>query len=106
MVYVTRRSLDLDVRNSSLKAYREMRNVKHPSWTPSSVELTDMWRLCECLHFSCHGRFNFDEPLDSFLMLARHKPLRVRDVLGLRLPNCKLCVCMYGWERERECVCV
>ncbi|MEJ5343922.1 MAG: CHAT domain-containing protein [Chloroflexus sp.] len=34
------------------------------------------------LHFSCHGTFNPDEPLDSALLLAGDDRLRLRDLLA------------------------
>jgi CHAT domain-containing protein len=37
------------------------------------------------LHFSCHGRFLFDEPLDSSLELSGGEPLRLRDLFDGRL---------------------
>ena len=35
-------------------------------------------------HFACHGRADLLTPLDSSLTLAGDRPLRLRDILGLR----------------------
>ena len=44
------------------------------------------------LHFSCHGRANFAQPLDSGLLMAHDQTLTLRDILALRLENARLAV--------------
>jgi CHAT domain-containing protein len=51
-----------------------------------------------CLHFSCHGKFNFSAPLESCLLLS-DEPLKLGDVFNLSLPSCRLvtlCACETG----------
>jgi CHAT domain-containing protein len=41
-------------------------------------------------HFACHGRNNWENPLESGLLMAHDEFLTVRDFLGLRLPDARL----------------
>ena len=34
------------------------------------------------LHFSCHGSFNWDAPMDSALILAHDEPLKLSEIIG------------------------
>ena len=34
------------------------------------------------LHFSCHGSFNWDNPMDSALYLAQDEPLRLSEIIS------------------------
>ena len=43
-----------------------------------------------CYHFSCHGRFNPDNPIDSALFLANEEPLTLGEIFELRLNKCRL----------------
>ena len=43
-----------------------------------------------CLHFSCHSRFNINSPLESSLFLANAEPLTLAEVFELNLPQCHL----------------
>jgi len=74
----------------SVKTPCKKSSTKAPLWTPLRTELTDIWKRCECLHFNCHGKFNALNPIDSCLVLAKKKELRLRDVFRLRLPRCEL----------------
>ena len=46
----------------------------------------------QVLHFSTHGMAIPGEPLESFLLLANHEHLRLRDILDLRLEQARLAV--------------
>jgi len=43
-----------------------------------------------CYHFSCHGGFNQDNPLQSALFLANKEPLTLGEIFELRLNKCRL----------------
>jgi CHAT domain-containing protein len=43
-----------------------------------------------CYHFSCHGGFNPDNPLESALLLANKEPLTLGEIFELRLNKCRL----------------
>ncbi len=43
-----------------------------------------------CYHFSCHGSFNPDNPLESALLLANKEPLTLGEIFELRLNKCRL----------------
>jgi CHAT domain-containing protein len=42
------------------------------------------------VHFACHGGTDWQEPLSSSLLLAHDRPLRVADLLSLRLEGARL----------------
>ncbi len=43
-----------------------------------------------CYHFSCHGGFNPDNPLESALFLANKESLTLGEIFELRLNKCRL----------------
>ncbi|MCA2624381.1 MAG: tetratricopeptide repeat protein [Microcystis sp. M20BS1] len=43
-----------------------------------------------CYHFSCHGSFNPDNPLESALLLANKESLTLGEIFELRLNKCRL----------------
>jgi CHAT domain-containing protein len=43
-----------------------------------------------CCHFSCHGGFNQDNPLESALFLGNKEPLTLGEIFELRLNQCRL----------------
>jgi CHAT domain-containing protein/TPR repeat protein len=43
-----------------------------------------------CSHFSCHGTFNPESPLESALLLANEEHLTLADIFGLTLNQCRL----------------
>ncbi|MCA2941113.1 MAG: CHAT domain-containing protein [Microcystis sp. M113S1] len=43
-----------------------------------------------CYHFSCHGGFNRNNPLESALLLANKEPLTLGEIFELRLNQCRL----------------
>lgn len=48
-------------------------------------------RRASYLHFSCHGFYRWDDPLQSGLILARGEPFTLAQVLGeLKLDTCRL----------------
>jgi len=46
--------------------------------------------LAHCVHFACHGKFNFESPLESALKLANGEQLSLADIFGLTLNQCRL----------------
>lgn len=51
---------------------------------------TEHLRAAHCVHFSCHGEFNYESPLESKLLLADHKPLTIGEIFGLDFSQCRL----------------
>jgi CHAT domain-containing protein len=45
-----------------------------------------------CVHFSCHGEFNLEFPLESALILANKEYLTLREIFELRLSQCRLII--------------
>ena len=45
-----------------------------------------------CYHFSCHGKFNPDNPLESALFLANKNPLNLGEIFELNLKKTRLVV--------------
>ncbi|MDQ2100286.1 MAG: CHAT domain-containing tetratricopeptide repeat protein [Tychonema bourrellyi B0820] len=43
-----------------------------------------------CHHFSCHGEFKPNNPLESALLLANKEPLTLGEIFELRLNQCRL----------------
>jgi CHAT domain-containing protein len=43
-----------------------------------------------CHHFSCHGGFNPNNPIESALFLANKEPLTLGEIFELRLNQCRL----------------
>jgi tetratricopeptide (TPR) repeat protein len=52
--------------------------------TPSG-EVPTALAGADALHLACHGQADLDHPLDSWLLLAGEEPLRLRELLHLRL---------------------
>ncbi len=46
--------------------------------------------LANCAHFSCHGEFNFESPLDSALLFADGERLTLGEIFDLDLSQCRL----------------
>jgi hypothetical protein len=44
------------------------------------------------LHFSCHGKFDAEQPWLGGLVMANHETLTVSNVMDQQLRNCHLCV--------------
>ena len=43
-----------------------------------------------CNHFSCHGEFNLESPLESALLLAKDGRLTLAEIFSLSLDRCRL----------------
>jgi CHAT domain-containing protein len=60
----------------------------------------------EVLHLSCHGRFDFDSPTDSGLLLAQDRMLSLNDIrIRMRLqgrPLVTLSACQTGQTRPEQ----
>jgi CHAT domain-containing protein len=58
----------------------------------TKVALTDNQdlSLAHCSHFSCHGTFKSESPLESALKLANGEQLTLVDIFGLTLNQCRL----------------
>jgi CHAT domain-containing protein len=46
--------------------------------------------IAHCVHFSCHGTFKLESPLDSALILANNEHLTLLDIFKLNLNQCRL----------------
>jgi CHAT domain-containing protein len=46
--------------------------------------------LANCAHFGCHGKFEPDSPLESYLKLANNARLTLLEILNLDLNQCRL----------------
>jgi CHAT domain-containing protein len=58
--------------------------------TLSSIPHTEHLRAAHCVHFSCHGTFNFESPLKSALLLADKEPFTLGEIFSLTLSQCRL----------------
>ncbi|MBW4545761.1 MAG: CHAT domain-containing protein [Symplocastrum torsivum CPER-KK1] len=56
----------------------------------NTIPYTEHLRAAHCVHFSCHGEFNFESPLKSALLLADRQPLTLGEIFGLDLSQCRL----------------
>ncbi|MEO1068479.1 MAG: CHAT domain-containing protein, partial [Cyanobacteria bacterium J06638_6] len=64
--------------------------LKHEQASRKAV--LDALPHCNLLHFSCHGYANFDNPLDSGLLLANDEVLSLRDCFNLQLQGIRLAI--------------
>lgn len=48
------------------------------------------FKEAHCVHFSCHGFFNFVSPLESALILANDERLTLAEIFSLTLNKCRL----------------
>lgn len=58
-----------------------------------------------CLHFACHGTFNPESPLDSYLWIGAHEKLSAKDILDKLHLRCDLVVlsaCQSGMNKVRR----
>jgi CHAT domain-containing protein len=56
----------------------------------STIPQIEHLRAAHCVHFSCHGKFNFESPLKSELLLADEESLTLGEIFGLDLSQCRL----------------
>jgi CHAT domain-containing protein/predicted LPLAT superfamily acyltransferase len=64
--------------------------------TETALKTHQNFPLANCIHFSCHGTFNPDKPLESALILTKEKTdqedgyLRLVEIFELNFKNCRL----------------
>ena len=58
--------------------------------TKTALSLSSNFSSAHCSHFSCHGKFNLESPLESALLLANEEPLSLGEIFGLNLNQCRL----------------
>ena len=69
----------------------------------AALKVNENFKTAHCTHFSCHGYFNLNSPLESALCLAESKKpeedeekglddgyLTLAEIFGLSLPQCRL----------------
>ena len=64
--------------------------LQHENATPAAVLAA--LPSYPVVHFSCHGTANFQQPLDSGLLMANDQILTLRDLLDLKLQGLRLAV--------------
>ena len=62
---------------------------KEKATKPALQESRECLRSSHCLHFACHGSFNFAAPLQSGLALA-DESLTLAEIFNIYLPQCRL----------------
>ncbi len=61
------------------------------SGAEASPEAVMKHAMAAYLHFCCHGLYNWNDPMQSCLVLANHKPLTLSEIIGqLKLDNTRL----------------
>ena len=63
--------------------------------TETALKVNQELPLANCIHFSCHGKFNLKSPLESALILAKDEQpedgrLTLAEIFGLTLNQCRL----------------
>ncbi|TRV45360.1 MAG: DUF3110 domain-containing protein [Microcystis panniformis Mp_MB_F_20051200_S9] len=64
--------------------------------TEIAIKTHQNFPLANCIHFSCHGTFNPNKPLESALILTKEKTdqedgyLRLGEIFELNFKNCRL----------------
>ncbi len=64
--------------------------------TEIAIKTHQNFPLANCIHFSCHGTFNRNKPLESALILTKEKTdqedgyLRLGEIFELNFKNCRL----------------
>jgi len=66
--------------------------IRKAKATKSAIlDYPDKLQAANCLLFFCHGKFNWDSPLDSGLSLANDELLTLEEIIGkFNLKNCRL----------------
>ncbi|NER30044.1 MAG: CHAT domain-containing protein [Symploca sp. SIO1C4] len=82
------RHTDVFVENAAKKA--TIIEVKIKDNGTREVIQNSQLSLANCAHFSCHGEFNFESPLDSALLLADGERLTLGEIFDLDLSQCRL----------------
>jgi len=79
---------DVFVKNAAKKA--TLVEVKIKDNETREVVQNSQLSLANCIHFSCHGEFDFESPLDSALLLADGERLTLGEIFDLDLSQCRL----------------
>lgn len=79
---------DVFVENAAKKA--TLVEVKIKDNETREVVQNSQLSLANCIHFSCHGEFNFESPLDSALLLADGERLTLGEIFDIDLSQCRL----------------
>lgn len=58
--------------------------------TKSALSASNEFPVAHCIHFSCHGTFSLESPLESALILANREHLTLGEIFGLNLEQCRL----------------
>jgi CHAT domain-containing protein len=58
----------------------------------ANITLADYLNNAHCIHFSCHGTFNPESPIESGLILANQEILTLGEIFGFDLRQCRLVV--------------
>ena len=76
--------------NAALIHFPRSQLLKHAQASHGAVlaAITDQ----NVLHFSCHGRANFNNPLDSGLLMADNEWLTLKDFFSLQLRSVRLAI--------------
>ncbi|NET84687.1 MAG: CHAT domain-containing protein [Moorea sp. SIO1F2] len=85
---------DLEVENI-LPLFDSCQVLAKQDATEAAVKTSQEMPLSHCHHFSCHGEFNLESPLESALILAKDDSpedgqLTVPEIFGLSLNQCRL----------------
>jgi CHAT domain-containing protein len=73
---------------SAIKQYFDSVNVnvlEKTTATKASIKINQDLPLANCIHFSCHGKYNWVSPLESALILANKEPLTLGEIFELTL---------------------
>ena len=80
---------DLEV--ETISSYFDSAEILAKEKATKTAFKTDNYFLSvNCLHFSCHSRFNINSPLESSLFLAHAETLTLAEVFELNLSKCRL----------------
>lgn len=58
----------------------------------ANITFTEYLNNAHCIHFSCHGTFNPESPIESGLILANKEILTLGEIFGFDLRQCRLVV--------------
>ncbi|NEP28718.1 CHAT domain-containing protein, partial [Moorena sp. SIO3I6] len=85
---------DLEV-NNILPLFPSSQVLAKQAATEAAVKTSQEMSLSHCHHFSCHGEFNLESPLESALILGKDESpedgrLTLAEIFGLSLNQCRL----------------
>ncbi|EKD08259.1 tetratricopeptide domain protein [Arthrospira platensis C1] len=91
---------DLDYADFEVEVLRRLFNpervLSHDEATKTALEQPEnraFLQQSRYIHFSCHGEFNPDDPLNAYLRLANREKLTFQDIFtSLDIPNCRLLI--------------